>query len=278
MAIRSRRWLSVQTSIPCAFPLGVLAMRWNAFLGAGRNQESSRVWLPIWATLTQVIIYLQIKHASARRGSICSVNAQDDVDSTRDRILTVAMQLFGEQGYSGTRVGQIEAAAGLSRGAGGLYRHFPSKRAILEAGISRAIETGTDLVGLFDDPAALSALPFDGRLLLVAQAALRRLEHDRDLNRLVCRDLAQFPDLLKRVRDEEIVRTFQAFAAWLRHQPETESRTEVDWDGVAAVLIGAMFHYWFLRDTFRSHPTGISEDRYVRAGVALTAALAHDGG
>lgn len=206
-------------------------------------------------------------------GSICSMNAQDDVDSTRDRILAAAMQLFGEQGYAGTRVGQIEAAAGLSRGAGGLYRHFPSKRAILEAGISRAIETGTDLVGLIDDPAALSALPFEGRLLVVAQAGLRRLEHDRDLNRLVCRDLAQFPDLLNKVRDEEIVRTFKAFAAWLRHQPETESRTDVDWDGVAAVLIGATFHHWFLRDTFRSHPTAIEEDRYVRAAVALTTAL-----
>jgi hypothetical protein len=52
----------------------------------------------------------------------------------------------------------------------------------------------------------LSALPLEGRLLLVAQAALRRLEHDRDLNRLVCRDLAQFPDLLTKVRDQEIVR------------------------------------------------------------------------
>jgi AcrR family transcriptional regulator len=204
------------------------------------------------------------------------VNAHDDVDSTRGRILTAAMQLFGEQGYAGTRVGQIEAAAGLSRGAGGLYRHFPSKKAVLEAGISQAIETGTDLVGLIDDPSALSALPLEGRLLLVAQAALRRLEHDRDLNRLVCRDLAQFPDLLTKVRDEEIVRTFEAFAAWLRHQPETESRNDVDWDGVAAVLIGATFHYWFLRDTFRTHPTGIKEDRYVRTAVALTTALAHD--
>ena len=186
------------------------------------------------------------------------------------------MHLFGEQGYAGTRVGQIEAAAGLSRGAGGLYRHFPSKRAILEAGISRALETGTDLVGLIDDPASLSALPFEGRLLLVAQAALRRLEHDRDLNRLVCRDLVQFPDLLNKVRDEEIIRTFVAFAAWLRNQPETKSRTDVDWDGIAAVLIGAMFHYWLLRDTFGSHPTGIEEDRYVRAGVALTKALANN--
>jgi hypothetical protein len=51
-------------------------------------------------------------------------------------------------------------------------------------------------------PGPLSSLPLEGRLLLVAQAALPRLEHDRDINRLVCRDLAQFPDLLTRVRDE----------------------------------------------------------------------------
>jgi hypothetical protein len=122
----------------------------------------------------------------------------------------------------------------------------------------------------------LSALPLEGRLLLVAQAALRRLEHDRDLNRLVCRDLAQFPDMLTKVRDQEIVRTFEAFAAWLRHQPETESRNDVDWDGVAAVLIGATFHYWFSSGYLPHSSTGIKEDRYVRTGVALTTALAHN--
>ncbi|HEY3008994.1 MAG TPA: helix-turn-helix domain-containing protein, partial [Micromonosporaceae bacterium] len=50
--------------------------------------------------------------------------------STKDTIVAAAMELFGRQGYHATTVAQIEAAAGLSAGAGGLYRHFPSKRAL----------------------------------------------------------------------------------------------------------------------------------------------------
>ena len=53
------------------------------------------------------------------------------------QIVTAAMDLFGRQGYHATTVAQIEAAAGLSAGAGGLYRHFKSKRALLEEAVRR---------------------------------------------------------------------------------------------------------------------------------------------
>lgn len=59
---------------------------------------------------------------------------------TRDRLLTEAMRLFGEQGYQATSVTQIEAAAGLTPGSGALYHHFKSKDALLEAGIDRQLD------------------------------------------------------------------------------------------------------------------------------------------
>ncbi|MGH9208726.1 MAG: TetR/AcrR family transcriptional regulator, partial [Acidimicrobiales bacterium] len=40
---------------------------------------------------------------------------------TRERLVTEAMRLFGEQGYKATSVAQIEAAAGLAPGSGALY-------------------------------------------------------------------------------------------------------------------------------------------------------------
>jgi AcrR family transcriptional regulator len=201
------------------------------------------------------------------------IQEQVQADSTRNRILAAAMRLFGEQGYAGTKVGQIEDAAGLSRGAGGIYRHFPSKEALLSAGITRAIDTGTDLVGLISSSDTLADLPFVERLFVVAEAGLERLDHDRNLNRLVVRDLAKFPELLSQVRNQEILRTHRAFAAWLRQQPEAAARSELDWDAIAAVLMGAASHYWLLQDTFGAHPTGLDQERYLRAAVALTAAL-----
>jgi AcrR family transcriptional regulator len=59
---------------------------------------------------------------------------------TRERLVTEAMRLFGEQGYQGTSVAQIEAAAGLAPGSGALYHHFKSKEALLEAGIDRQLD------------------------------------------------------------------------------------------------------------------------------------------
>ncbi|MGC7327191.1 helix-turn-helix domain-containing protein, partial [Mycobacteroides abscessus subsp. abscessus] len=60
--------------------------------------------------------------------------------STKERLVAEAMRLFGEQGYKATSVAQIEKAAGLAPGSGGLYHHFKSKEALLEAGIDRQLD------------------------------------------------------------------------------------------------------------------------------------------
>ena len=52
-------------------------------------------------------------------------------DETRQRILDIAKDLFGRDGFDGTSVKQVAAAAGLSDAA--LYYHFRSKREILQA-------------------------------------------------------------------------------------------------------------------------------------------------
>ena len=49
---------------------------------------------------------------------------------TRERIVDEAMRLFSQHGYAATSIARIEAAAGLTPGAGGLYHHFKSKEAV----------------------------------------------------------------------------------------------------------------------------------------------------
>ncbi len=61
-------------------------------------------------------------------------------EATRERLVTEAMRLFGEQGYRATSVAQIEGAAGLAAGSGALYHHFSSKKSLLEAGIDRQLD------------------------------------------------------------------------------------------------------------------------------------------
>lgn len=54
-----------------------------------------------------------------------------DADTTRRRILSVALTLFRERGFAGTTMRRIAEEAGLSLGAA--YHHFESKQAIVAA-------------------------------------------------------------------------------------------------------------------------------------------------
>ncbi|WGT49591.1 TetR/AcrR family transcriptional regulator [Thioclava nitratireducens] len=54
-----------------------------------------------------------------------------------DEVLDAALTLFEEKGYAHTSVAQIAKTAGLSKGA--VYLYFPSKQAILEGLVRRAV-------------------------------------------------------------------------------------------------------------------------------------------
>ncbi len=181
------------------------------------------------------------------------------------------MDLFGRQGYRATTIAQIEQAAGLTGGAGGLYRHFTSKRELLEAGLDRQVAAGPDLVDFLQPGDVDAETTLHQRLLAIARAGLRRLESERDLNRMLLRDLADHPDLLARVRDTELRRVHAALTGWLQTQTHDPA---VDVPALAAVLMSAVSHYWIMTDIFDGlgeHPLQISEDRFLTA-LADTAA------
>ncbi len=189
-------------------------------------------------------------------------------NATRERLIAESMRLFGERGYAGTSVADIEAAAGLSSGAGSLYRHFPSKQALLAAGVRQQIDAGQRLLRLLADADDGAAIPLRERLIAVATAGLRRLEQEADLNRIMLKDLAHFPELLDLARREEVARVHQAVAAWLDAQFDSQAGTgRRDTEGIAAVLVGAVSNFWMLCAIFGEHPAGISEERYLASLV-----------
>jgi AcrR family transcriptional regulator len=174
------------------------------------------------------------------------------------------MDLFGRQGYHATTIAQIESAAGLSAGAGGLYRHFKSKRALLEEGLDRQAAAGKQLLAFLEgEPVPASRRE---RFLTVARAGLARLEEERDVNRLLVRDLASFPDLLDRVRERELRRVHLAVAEFLHW----ELPAERDPEALAAVVLAALSHYWIMADVYGGqHPHEVDTERFLRALVRL---------
>ncbi|MUL43051.1 TetR/AcrR family transcriptional regulator [Streptomonospora sp. PA3] len=188
---------------------------------------------------------------------------------TKDLLLAEGMRLFGERGYAATSVAQIEEAAGLSPGSGSLYKHFRTKEELLSEGLDRLLAGGRDLaerLGVRDsaDPVA--------ELTSVVHAGLRRMEEDRDANRVLFRDLDAFPDLLGRFGQGEIVRFHHAITAMLIALAGEDGKGP-DWEAVTVVLQGATAHYWLLADRFGGHPTGVGEQRFANAAAVLIAAL-----
>lgn len=185
---------------------------------------------------------------------------------TRTRILAAALDLFGRQGFAATSIAQIEEAAGLSPGSGALYRHFPSKEAMLSIGVRERIESRNGLIPKMDAPP--SGVPVEAVLRSIAELAFDRLEDERDISRILVHDLAERPELLGFFRDAE-VRTNHASLVGALQQllPRTE-----DPEALAAILIDAVSHYWLVADLFGgTHPTGVPRERYLTALVALAA-------
>jgi AcrR family transcriptional regulator len=58
---------------------------------------------------------------------------------TRERILEVALDLFVDEGFSGTTITEVERRAGLSPGSGSFYRHFRSKDELLMASVDHEV-------------------------------------------------------------------------------------------------------------------------------------------
>lgn len=67
-------------------------------------------------------------------------------EDTRRRILDAAMTLFRAQGYTATRIDEVCAAAGITKG--GFFHHFPDKSALAQA---VAAHFGAAAAALFAD-------------------------------------------------------------------------------------------------------------------------------
>jgi AcrR family transcriptional regulator len=74
--------------------------------------------------------------------------------ATRAHVIEVATRLFAEQGYDGTSIEAVQAAAGISRGS--LYHHFPGKEALFWAVFE---ELGTRIAQQEEDIARGAADP-----------------------------------------------------------------------------------------------------------------------
>src|SRR5271155_1870063 len=120
------------------------------------------------------------------------------------------MRLFAEQGYRGTSVAEIERAAGLTPGAGGLYHHFPTKEAVLRAGVQRHLGRLEALRNIREVFSSLGDL--EAELTVTARYTLAELDNEVELLQILASEARRRPDLLTQAIDELIGSTYAEFA------------------------------------------------------------------
>ncbi len=175
------------------------------------------------------------------------------------------MRLFSENGYAATSIAKIEAAAGLTPGAGGIYHHFASKEAVLAAGIERqlgrlgALREIRQILGSLGDVKA--------ELTLTARYALAELDSEAEMLRILASDARNRPQILTSAVDELVSSTFTGFAAWIRERSD-RPMTEQEAMATATVGLGSLLSSRLLRDVL-AVPAQVDDGALVETWVGL---------
>jgi len=192
---------------------------------------------------------------------------------TRQRLLDAGLRLFAERGFDATSVGDIEAAVGLQPRRGALYKHFPSKQALLEAAVHAHLDDAESVASQIADLDLSTALDANPSLLRPMITALGRWfldEMDRleDLTRLFEHDAHRLASLAAEAKTNLVDLSYRTAATLLRAvRPDIE-----DPEALAVIILGSLVAVRRTVWTYRSSPLNIDDDRVLSTWTTHTLA------
>jgi len=172
---------------------------------------------------------------------------------TRERILEAALDVFADEGFNGTTITEIERRVGLAAGTGSLYRHFPSKEALLRAAVEREVKLRR--AEMEQARAELQAIsdPLERRTQEFKQM-LRDIRRFDRLYRLMLNEGDRVPELREAI--------WSALQTPVREQPTEQ-------DAITAIAMAALGGY-HLFSIMQGRPfNNVSQDQFIRTLIAL---------
>ena len=177
-----------------------------------------------------------------------------------EKILRAATRLFAERGYDRTSVPDIQEAAGLSRGSGALYKHFPSKevlfRIVVEGFIEEAQLARVKLSETESEPR--DTIEWIGRSFLGILAG-----RNEEL-RILWRDVDQFPKIKAAARREIMQSSYTAIAKHLDKNARAGRIPPHDSQAAAAVMVGSLAMFRVFEAVWGERAIKIDDERFLR--------------
>ena|ERR1700761_4288291 len=186
---------------------------------------------------------------------------------TRDRLVTEAMRLFGEQGYQATSITQIEAAAGLAPGSGALYHHFKSKEALLEAGIDRQLDRRHAMHDIRTLFAGLGDLRIE--LTMLGRYVLTVLDEETQLLQIAARTPPDQSPRLNNAYAALVEGLYAEVADWIKGWVPNISKQDAT--AMAAVGVDALLGKRATNTVFRVPATDMQDEDFIAEWTAMLA-------
>lgn len=178
-----------------------------------------------------------------------------------DEVLDAALDLFIEKGFAATRVEDIAVRAGLSKGA--VYLYFPSKEAVLEGIVRRAVvpiaSTAVDMVQNYaGDPRTI--------ITMVMKTVAKRMMDPRTIAipKLMMREMINFPDFAAMYRSEVLDKVIPMIVGLLKTGIAEGYLRPVDPDLTIRSIIGPIMLHILLDEVFGVRPDeGLELERLI---------------
>ncbi|HEV7583428.1 MAG TPA: TetR/AcrR family transcriptional regulator [Mycobacterium sp.] len=191
-------------------------------------------------------------------------------DSGRDRLLAAALRLFAAKGYAATSVADIQRASGLAPGSGALYKHFASKRELLEAAVTHRIDSIVAAREQFDAGQPGSV---EQAVRTAGQLIWSNLNQSEDLLKVMLREPEELGDLDEKTWQVITDNAYQRFADELTASNRLGRTRIPDPEAAAAVAIASLSYAATLQALSGRVPGNVDEDRYFEAWVDQTVSV-----
>jgi AcrR family transcriptional regulator len=188
-------------------------------------------------------------------------------DARPDEVLDAALELFMEKGFATTRVEDIARRAGISKGA--VYLYFPSKEAILEGLVRRAVvPIATNALG------AVSSFRGDPRQAIssVLRMLAGKLADPRTLAipKLIMREVINFPELAAMYRREVLDNVVPVMIAVLERGMAEGYLRRLDAELTVRSVIGPLMMHLLMAEVFGLLPKGgLGMERLIENHISI---------
>jgi AcrR family transcriptional regulator len=186
--------------------------------------------------------------------------------STRERLLEAAMELFARQGYASTSIADIQQACGLSPGSGALYKHFPSKKALLQEATRRQVE---QMGAMGDDYKRTRPTDTRGALRQGAEQIWASIDNNSQLLRVMYREPEAIGGMIDDLWSAATSTAYQRAARALTAATDAGIARADDPEATATVLVAALAYLPIEQLLIGRTPANIDAQRFREAWLRL---------